>query len=38
MVKVERKKDESTNRNSKDPQMNQESDKSAVTEEIDVLK
>ena len=38
MVKVERKKGESTNKNSKDPQMNQDSSNSVVTDEIDILK
>ncbi|TET32397.1 MAG: PAS domain S-box protein [Candidatus Heimdallarchaeota archaeon] len=38
MVKVERKKEESTNKNSKDPQMNQDSSNSVVTDEIDILK
>ncbi|MCG3253088.1 MAG: PAS domain S-box protein, partial [Candidatus Heimdallarchaeota archaeon] len=38
MVKIERKEDEITSKNSKDPQMNQESNKSVITEDIGVLK
>ena len=37
MVKAERKKDESLNKNSKDPQMTQESSETVISNEIDNL-